>query len=322
MKAYVLANFGGPKNTEDVFPFLRALLTDPYLTGNFRPLCLHRPFFTLIAKLRTKKVSALYQTIGGKSPIYRDTNFLAQKLRLKLQVPVIPFHRYLPDTHEVFLEELRSLLQKKYKITVLPLFPYFTYSVTGSIAHFFSKHLDSNGLEWIKSFGNHPAFVFSQVKHLSQYLEKRKLTPKNCILIFSAHGIPKSFVLSGDPYVRECSVSFQKIASYFPESDNILCYQSRFGPAKWVTPYTEVVCQQLIASKNKKNAVIIPFGFLSDHLETLYEIEKLYLPLLRENGFNAYRLPALGKTDILPKALTEIIRTTKKVKTEKLLKNI
>ncbi|ANH78402.1 ferrochelatase [Candidatus Chlamydia sanziniae] len=314
---YILANFGGPRHSGELSDFLTTLLTDRDVTGTCLPSYLHKKFFAFIAKKRVTKVLPQYQSLKSWSPIYSDTEDLAETLAIALQSPVIPFHRYLPSTHARTLSHLRSLCS--FPIVGVPLFPHFTYAVTGSIVRFFHMHIPERSISWLPYFGSHRSFISALACHLRNFLHHQKILEKECCFLFSAHGLPVKYVRQGDPYAKQCEESFVTIASMFKEAKSLLCYQSKFGPGQWLSPATVSVCRNL--QTTKPYVILIPFGFIFDHLETLYEIEQKYLPILQVRGYQAFRLPAISSmSPSWISTLVEIIRTSPTVNANILIK--
>lgn len=306
MSQYLLVNFGGPRDLDEVAPFLVELLRDRDMIRTRMPTWLHNWIFGRAARKRAVKIREDYRLIGGRSPIYFDTEALASALSKKLQAPVIAFHRYLTATHREFFQKVKG------EYTVLPLFPQFCYATTGSVARFLS-HLK---LEWIKSYPAHPAYVAAFQRRIREFLAEKNILEEETLLLFSAHGIPAEFVEQGDPYESECNLSYQAILKGFPKAKGLLSYQSKFGPGEWLRPYTNEVCEAIEA----KNVVIIPLSFTSDHIETLFEIEHLYLPPISARGLNAFRCPALNLEPYWIEALAEIAKEKNKLDSKKLIR--
>jgi ferrochelatase len=307
---YIFANFGGPRNLDEITPFLASLLTDKDVLRTPLPQWLHTLLFTLIAYRRTKKVIPEYQSMGGCSPIFQDTENLAQAIRGKISSPIVTFHRYLPATHKQFLQDVNAM--KCEEIRVFPLFPHFTYATTGSVARWFSKHLPGKTLAkllWIKSYPAHNEFVAAHQKVIAQFLEEHHLPHEETILLFSAHGIPQKFVDTGDVYPQECKQSFDAIMEAFPRILGRLSFQSKFGPGEWIKPYTTDVCEEILSwSEGRKHVVFVPISFTSDHIETLCEIENDYMTEVRERGLEAYRVPAFTLHPLWQEAIVEILK--------------
>lgn len=305
MNPIVLANFGGPRTLQEIPSFLTALLTDQEVVRTNLPPWLHRAIFTRVARKRALKIAPDYAGIGGKSPIFADTEHVAKCLEEKLGRRVIPFHRYLTATHASFVEELSSFPCEE--IQVLPMFPQFSYATSGSIALWFGENLPESVLRklfWIKSYAAFPSFVRLFVAKIRETLQERGWREEEATLLFSAHGVPQKFVCFGDLYERECRASFQAIATHFPKAEALLSYQSKFGRGEWLRPATEDVCKEACT---REKVLVIPLSFTSDHIETLYEIEELYLPLLRERGKEAERLSAFNRDPRWIAALGEIV---------------
>lgn len=305
-QAILLANFGGPRDLEEIPLFLTELLTDRDVIRTPFPDWLHKRIFRRVAKKRAKTIEKDYEQIGGRSPIYFDTEKLASLLSSKIQAPVLTFHRYLPKTHEESLQKLRRFSLCK----ILPMFPQFSYATTGSIARFLSSRF-SGKQRWIRSFPQAPSFVSSFQRRIRAFLEKISCKEEEAFFLFSAHGLPEEFVLQNDPYEKECQLSFQAISSAFKKAKALLCYQSKFGRGEWLKPYTLDVCENIehICWERRK-IIFVPLSFLSDHIETLFEIEKLYLPILRKKGWEAYRCPALNLENDWIEALVNILQTS------------
>jgi ferrochelatase len=309
--ALLLVNFGGPRNSDEIAPFLTSLLQDRDVVRTRLPTFLNNWLFGRIARKRAHKIKEDYDQIGGRSPIYFDTESIAASLSQKLNTEVITFHRYLPATHADSLRAIESSTAPL--LRVLPLFPQFCYATTGSIARFFAHNLSRrtrNKLRWISSYASHSAFITSYQQRLRIFLDQNNLKESETTLLFSAHGVPQSFSCEGDPYESECEASFQAVSAAFPAALARLSYQSKFGRGEWIKPYTDQTCQTALQwTQNRPHIVIVPITFTSDHIETLFEIEKLYLPLLRAQNLNAYRCPALNLEPYWLDALASIAQS-------------
>ncbi len=307
-----MVNFGGPRHLDEIASFLTSLLQDRDVVRTRFPRLIHNWLFGRIARRRALKIREDYAEIGGRSPIYFDTENLAHALSQRLGAPVLTFHRYLPATHAEFLNAVQAIEAEE--IRVLPLFPQFCYATTGSIARYFAQTLPPpivRKLRWIKSYAAHPRFVSAYQTRIAQFLTEKQLAEKDTALLFSAHGIPQTFVDQGDLYESECILSYRKVMQAFPDVVGKLSYQSKFGPGEWLRPYTDETCRTAKEwVQNRKQIVIVPISFTSDHIETLFEIEKLYLPLLKEQGFDTYRCPALNLETYWLDALFEISQET------------
>lgn len=308
---YLVVNFGGPRNLEEVADFLVALLTDQEVVRTPFPGFLHRLLFTRIAKKRAERVREDYALIGGGSPIYGDTEAIAQVLRDRLQQPVTTFHRYLRATHSDFVATCSSW-QEVERIRVFPFFPQFSYATTGSIMEWFRKNLPKeivNKMEWVRSYCADPAYVRVFQSCIREFLDQHQIPEEETILLFSAHGLPQQFIDTGDPYQKECEQSFDWIRKAFPRALCRLSYQSQFGKQPWILPYTSRVCQTIASwGAGYRHVVFVPLSFTSDHIETLFEVEQEYLPVCREQGFAAWRVPAFNRREDWIQVIVDLLQ--------------
>ncbi|HVX01457.1 MAG TPA: ferrochelatase [Candidatus Babeliaceae bacterium] len=322
MSSILLVNFGGPRSLEEIEPFLISLLTDVDVIRTSFPRFLEKWFFTRAARKRAVKIRHDYTLIGGKSPIFEDTESIAEEMRRRLKLPVITFHRYLPATHE---ESFRQIRESCTEFIVFPLYPQFSFATTGSIARFFAENLESKVLSkmrWIKSYATHPCYISAMQKCIADYLKNERLPEKDVVLFFSAHGLPREFVDQGDPYARECQLSFHAMKSAFPEAHSLLAFQSKFGRGEWLRPYTNELCE--MPKKwhlGRQNIVFVPLSFTSDHIETLFEIEHQYLPAIRAHGLEAFRCPALNQREEWIQAMVDILQEKEYVENGELVRS-
>lgn len=286
----ILVDFGGPRSENEIESFLKSLLCDQDVirTNLWPPL--HRLLFTRVARKRAVKIAHDYASIGGKSPIYDNTERLRERLQEELQEEVLAFHRYLPETHESFIEKIKKY--KEHQIRVVPLFPQFTYATTGSCARFFAEHLPHplvQKMRWVKSYSTHPRFIDAWVHQIRPHLQP------NSFLLFSFHGVPEKFIHSGDIYLDECIASYKALMEHFPNHESTYAFQSQFGPDIWLKPSTQEVCEQIERYVDPdKPILMIPLSFTSDHIETLFEVEQTYIPILQENHYAAKMVPSLN----------------------------
>lgn len=306
MPGFLIVNFGGPRDLAEVPEFLTSLLTDEDVIWTGWPSFFQKWFFKRIAKIRAKTLVHDYAKIGGKSPIYGATECIAKEVERLSGKKISTFHRYLPKTHKRFIEEIEA--SEEEKIIVFPMFPQFSYATTGSIARWFEERLTPktcSKLFWVKSYFSHPLFVAAQEELIANFLVQEGLSSEDTLLFFSMHGLPQCFVCLGDPYEQECLGSYKALCAKFPNYQTTLAFQSKFGRGLWLKPYTDQACHQV----NAKNVVFIPLSFTSDHIETLFEIEEQYLPIIRNRGHLAYRCPALNQqkswVEAIPKILEE-----------------
>lgn len=322
-RVYLIVNFGGPRSLEEIEEFMICLFRDQEVLRTPFPAFIHNLLFTRLAKARSQQVRSDYARIGNKSPIYEDTEAIARKVARLIDAPVLTFHRYLPSTHASFIEAM-SHIPEGVEIRIFPLFPQFSYATTGSIAKWFTQHFKKKTLErmrWIKSYPLDGGYISAFENGIREFLIENALSEAKTILLFSAHGVPKEFIDSGDVYEEECQLTFQRLAEMFPAAKSYLCYQSQFGKKEWIRPYTSEICRSIDQwGGDYDNAVVIPLSFTSDHIETLFEIEQQYLPVLKARGFHALRCPALNQKEQWLNAIADIMKKTEGTFTQMLLR--
>ncbi len=283
--AVVLVNLGGPERLEDVRPFLKELFGDPDIFRFPFGSVGQKIFSGIIAKFRAPKSEGYYARIGGGSPIVRNTRKQAAKLQDSLNglgnYTVFTAQRYWkPFIHET-VSELRN--GDFSRIVLIPLFPQYSTTTTLSVINEWKRH--SEGLPdpiIVHRFYRHPQFVAACADRIR---EKTALFDNAPHLLFSAHSIPVRRVTDGDPYQREIEESVRLIASEMGSKDYSLCYQSRVGPVKWLGPSIGSHLNELYA-RGVRELVIFPVAFVSEHLETLYELDQKYKTMALELGFS------------------------------------
>ena len=284
MAKIILVSFGGPRSLKEVPSFLKELLCDQEMVRTQLPAWMHRALFSLIAYLRAPALVKKYELIGGISPIVEDTERLARTL----PHDVLTFYRCLPQTHAPFLQKLQALSGEE-EILGITLYPQYSITTTGSAKLWIEQHVGAqlyNKIRWVDSYATHPAFIKGWIERIRTLLEAEGIEEVQASLLFSAHSLPQAIVDQGDPYQKECIASFQLVSKAFPKAHSLLAYQSRSGWGRWLGPSTESICR---SAQLRRHVVIIPIAFTSDHIETLYEVEYEYLPLLIERGLIPHR---------------------------------
>lgn len=295
--AVILFNLGGPDNLEAVQPFLFNLFYDPAI------ISLPNPFRYLLAKLissrRNEKASGIYKLMGGKSPIVEQTQSQADALEKSLEndgeYRVFFFMRYWKPFVKDLIAELKKFNPEQ--IVLLPLYPQFSTTTTSSG---FKNWQDNIGKEFknipIKSpccYYDHPKFVAAYADGIADFYSKAKKLGEPRIL-FSAHGIPKNRIQQGDPYEFQIGKSVEGIVNKLAIEglDYVICYQSKVGPLEWLGPSTESEIKR--AASDAVPIIIVPVAFVSEHSETLVELDIEYKHLAEELGIKGYfRVPAI-----------------------------
>lgn len=318
----LLVNFGGPRTLEEIPSFLTALLTDRDVIRTYLPRPFEKWLFKQIALRRAKRLKHDYQLIGGKSPLFEDTERIALALSKSLKWEVITFHRYLVETHDRTFWQLQQASASQ--IIVLPFYPQFSYATTGSIARVFNERIPlllRNRLQWIRSYSSNPHYIDAMVNCIQSFLDEHHLVDKDTMLFFSAHGLPQKFIKEGDPYEKECYSSFRTISQRFPTYPAILGFQSKFGRGKWLNPYTQDLCKNPTHwNQGRSHIVFIPLSFTSDHIETLFEIEYQYVVEIQKQGLKAFRCPALNHRSDWMDSLVKIVYESPLVSNDSLVR--
>lgn len=309
--AIVLLNLGGPDNLEAVQPFLENLFSDPDI---FKIPVFQKLIAKLISKSRSPKVRKEYKLIGGSSPI----NLWTEKQRLLLDkslkqgfedIDVFTAMRYW---HPLIKDVARQISEKRYKkIILLPLYPQYSFSTTGSSFNEWKRVFNSAGVEqiFIKNFYQNKFYVHALNQRIDEALLKFPDDVRDSVqFLFSAHGIPLSFVKKGDPYPDQIRETIRLVMQARHNShEHHESFQSKVGPVKWLKPSTESKIRELI-SNGKKNLLIVPISFVSDHIETLYELDIEYRHIAEEAGVdNYFVMTGLNDSDLFILALKEEI---------------
>jgi len=296
-KAVVLFNLGGPDQLASVEPFLFNLFNDPAI------IRLPNPIRYLIAKLISKRrgpiAREIYKSIGGKSPLLEQTGHQADALTATLSE--------LPDDYKVFVcmrywhpRASETVLEVKDfdpdEVILLPLYPQFSTTTTGSSVTEWQKIAKNADLDvkttTVCCYPEDVGFSAAYADLIAKELVKIEGdTPK---LLFSAHGLPKKIVDGGDPYPWQVEKSVNGILKELgrDDLDYQICYQSRVGPVEWIGPSTETEIE--FAGKAGQSLMVIPVAFVSEHSETLVELDLEYAEIARKTGVPSYyRVPTV-----------------------------
>lgn len=300
----LLLNMGGPDSLNAVKPFLYNLFSDPYI-ANFG--FIQKPMAWFISTLRAKKVKKAYEKINGKSPLKEIT--IAQAIALEKALgnnfKVLVGMRYWHPFIEESLNEFKKLDIKK--IVAISLYPQFCTATTSSVIEKF-KECAKGYFEFkiISSWCDYYLFIDAWIEQINQSFEKYG---RDCFVLFSAHSIPLSLYKKGDPYISEVERSVKAITNKMKLQQFKIAYQSRTGPVKWVKPSTEEVIEELAKSGNKK-ILVVPISFVSDHIETLYEIDIVYKKKANDFGIQLYRVDSLNTSPKFIEALKNLVLET------------
>ncbi|MGF1602158.1 MAG: ferrochelatase [Thermosynechococcaceae cyanobacterium] len=312
----LLLNLGGPENLKDVRPFLYNLFSDPEILRLPFPW-LQAPLAWLIATLRARKSQGNYKKIGGGSPLRRITESQAQALRKRLQedghlVSVYIGMRYWHPYAEDAIAQIKH--DKIEKLVILPLYPQFSISTSGSsfreLEQLWSLDPELKQIEYtvIPSWYNSPGYI-EAMAHLIRMTMEKVTHPSQAHVFFSAHGVPVSYIEeAGDPYQREIEECADLIMKKLNDGqDYTLAYQSRVGPVEWLQPYTDEAIREL-ADQGTQELVVVPISFVSEHIETLEEIDIEYREIAEAAGIKTFaRVPAPNTAPVFIQALAELV---------------
>ena len=312
----LLLNLGGPDQLEDVRPFLFNLFSDPEIIR--LPFAwLQKPLAWLISTSRARKSQENYKLIGGGSPLRRITEEQAQALKESLrhkgrEVQVYVGMRYWhPFTEEAIARIKRDSIEQ---LVILPLYPQFSISTSGSSFRLLEKiwqeepALDRIDYTVISSWFDRPGYLQAMADLIAQQLDQVE-NPDRVHIFFSAHGVPVSYVEeAGDPYqqeIEQCTALIMKTLNR--PNAYTLAYQSRVGPVEWLQPYTEEAIKEL-AVEGVDNLLVVPVSFVSEHIETLQEIDMEYREIAEEAGIHNFRrVPALNTHPVFIEALADLV---------------
>ena len=310
-KAVILFNLGGPDKIENVEPFLFNLFNDPAILN--LPTILRYPLAKLISNRRAPVAKKIYEELGGSSPILKLTKEQSQALETKLNQTetdneykcFIIMRCWNPRANDVIKD---VQLFSPEEIILMPLYPKYSAATSGSSIKEWKDVCKKNKYQvktsTICCYPTDQNFINAHTKEIIKKIKDLK----NFKLIFSAHGLPEKNIKKGDPYQWQVEQSVQKIVENlsFENLDWILSYQSRVGPLKWIGPSTEDIIVE--NSKIGKHIVLVPIAFVSEHSETLVELDIEYKEIADANGCKNYtRVPALGINEDFIKAMSELI---------------
>ncbi len=288
--AVVIFNLGGPDSLETVQPFLFNLFNDPSIIRQ------PRLFRWLIAKLisarRTPVAKEIYRQIGGRSPILEETRKQAEALQRVLDngndYRVFIAMRYWRPFAEDCAAEVKAYAPDR--IVLLPLYPQFSTTTTESFQRAWGVAAAKNDLDcpstMICCYPTEPGLIDAMEMLTKSSLER--ITQKPNRILFSAHGLPEKFIAAGDPYQAQVEMTVMAIVDrlVIPDLDYVICYQSRVGPVEWLRPYTDDEIKR--AGRDKVSVIIIPVAFVSEHSETLVELDIDYAKLATDVGVPEY----------------------------------
>lgn len=304
--AVVLANLGGPDGPEAVKPFLFNLFNDPAIIN--LPGIVRTPLAKLIASRREKPAQENYAFMGGGSPLLPETRKQAEALeaRLNASLPQDETRVFIAMRYwHPFTDETARAVEafRPDDVVFLPLYPQYSTTTTASSLKLWRKTYKGSGRQHLVCcYPQAEGFVAAQVRMIGDALAKAQGRPVR--VLFSAHGIPSKLVRQGDPYQAQVEATVAAVVERMGLTDWGICYQSRVGPLEWLGPATPDAIRQ--AAADGVGAVVVPIAFVSEHIETLVELDIEYGELAHEVGCAPYlRAPAVGSDPDFIRALGE-----------------
>ncbi|NDY42800.1 ferrochelatase [Dissulfurirhabdus thermomarina] len=301
MTGVVLLNMGGPDGPEAVRPFLFNLFSDRRII-RLGPPFLQRPLAWWISRRRAPKSRAAYLRIGGASPLARITAAQAAALERALNAgggaPVTcraGMRYWHPRTPDV-LRELAAAGVRR--VLGLSLYPHFSGATSGTSLDEFFREARRLGLEAaaVEAWPDDPGYIEALLEVLREGLSllggAEGRLPGDAALLYSAHSLPRRMVERGDPYVAHLERTIRALEARSGIRGH-LAYQSRSGPVRWLEPATDVRLLELVR-EGARRVLVLPISFVSDHIETLYEIDMLYADMVTEAGGRLFRTPSLN----------------------------
>ncbi len=310
--AVVLLNLGGPDSLEAIEPFLYNLFCDPDI---FKLPFGQKLLAKLISSRRAPKVAEEYKLIGGKSPINEWTEIQRSMLETQLRkedenIDVLVAMRYWKPLTEETVTKVES--GNYHKIILLPLYPHYSITTIGSSFNEWNRHYKGNKskLVYIGNYETNGKYLAALNQRIDETLLRfPEEIRKDVQLVFSAHGTPLSLLKKGDPYSQQIKATVNAVMKARNYSHAFhQCFQSKVGPMKWLEPATDTMIEEL-SSAGKKNLLIIPISFVSDHVETLFELDIEYRHVADNCGIENYIvMKGLNDSQLFIDALAELVK--------------
>ena len=313
----ILLNLGGPDSLAAIRPFLYNLFSDREII-QLGPRFLQKPLAGLISTLRSKKTEKMYRLIGGGSPIKALTKAQAAALeeslnkrsdsrQFKVYVGMRYWHPLIEDVvPQIYQDGIR-------KLVALSLYPQYSVATSGSSFSKFKEVAAGYQIETVcaPSWYDHPRYIEALADVIRKGLESfhaETRTADPVHVLFSAHSLPKKIIDAGDPYVDQTLGTIREVTKLMPLTWH-LSYQSRSGPVEWLEPSTDKKIEEL-GLQGVKNILVVPISFVSDHIETLYEIDILYARIAERLGIRLRRTESLNTHPKFIEALEALVQAS------------
>lgn len=313
--AVVMFQLGGPDDQASVEPFLYNLFCDPDIINFPGAFLARKPLAKLISITRSRVAGKHYAQIGGGSPIRKLTEQQAKAVEAALQPHVnaraiVAMRYWHPDTADA----IAMLESEPYdELVLLPLYAQYSFATTKSSLNEWTRQHDARPrtnrapVHVVEHFYEHPDYVAGIVERINSVLLNLP-DPQDVHLVFSAHGLPMSLVEKGDPYPRQIQETVQLVREMGAWSNpHILCFQSKVGPQKWLQPSLTGTIKDM-SQRGIKRVLVVPIAFLTEHIETLHEINIEAREEAHALGITDFHMmPALNDSPLLVRALADLV---------------
>lgn len=310
--AVILLNLGGPDSLKAVKPFLFNLFYDPAI------IALKNPLRWLVAHIistrRAPFAREIYRKVGGKSPLLEQTRQQAEALENILREDeeteykcFISMRYWRPFSHET-VEQVKDFAPDR--LVLLPLYPHYSITTVGSSLIDWQRNARKAGLEIphraVRDYPDEAGYIMAHVRMIREEIAKI-VNPENYRILYSAHGLPEKTIEAGDPFRTRTEVTCSAIQERLGHPDHVICFQSRVGPMKWIKPFTDDEIKR--AGADGKSVIVVPISFVSEHAETLVELDVEYREIARQAGVENYiRVAAIGCHEDYISALAKLTR--------------
>lgn len=304
---------GGPDSIDAIEPFLYNLFTDrdiiDFKIGNF----LQSKLAKIIAKKRSKKVKVDYEKMGGGSPQLKIAKSLFKKVENiyngkynKTLTVYFGMTYYKPYIEDSYPEMAKNVFDN---LLVLTLYPHYSYTTSGvCFKRFFSQTFinpPKSKYKIVPFWHNYNPYNDCIIKRIEDVARRENIKLQEAILFFSAHSLPEYTLSKGDLYLSHIKEQINYIANKTLPYKSILAFQSKTGPMKWLEPQTDKTLYSL--KDEKRPVIVVPISFISDHIETLIELDEQYIRNARQMGIDVYRISSLNDDDDFASVMTDFI---------------
>lgn len=300
--AVIFINMGGPENLSEVRGFIRNLFRDSHIIS--LPTILRFTIAEIISGARAPKVRQHYELIGGGSPLKKWTKLQAQKTSEKLndKYPETTFFTAYSYSHPKIDEIFEIISKADYdRIIAMPLYPQYSDATLGSIyadlARANKRHNPGAKLTTLPPFYEEAGYINASIESLSRAMTKIN-RDKSWQVVFTAHALPQSLIDKGDPYGLQVDKTIYQILQKYPLENYSISFQSKIGPVKWMQPSTIDTVKRL-GQEGIEQVVVVPIGFVCDHIETLYELDIELTEIAKDAGIRKFiRADAFNDGDL------------------------